>query len=196
MDEKTESLRNLFLEVAGDATVTEQQEEGRGSLTPKQSVDERLRAVIAKMRDRYEFTTDLSDGDLAALVNAYYDEVKDATIAKQLDVSPATVFRARMDLHLIRERDLDASFEVDALRAALSDGKSVATIADELDIAESTVRRHRRIIETQAAIRRVSQRFVSEFEEILDATGSSMTKSARETGLEDATEGMESNVSF
>ncbi|WP_338730152.1 conditioned medium-induced protein 4 [Haladaptatus sp. DJG-WS-42] len=196
MDEKTESLRDLFLSVAGDTTVTEQQEASRGSLTSKTGVRKRLTAIIDKMRERYAFTTELPDAKLATLVEAYYDDAADEDIATMLDVTPATVFDARMDLHLVRDSDLDADIDLDALRSALADDTPVTTIAADLDTDDATIRRATRVIKTQAERRRVSDRFVTDFEEILDAISTSMTKSTRETGLKDATEGMESNVSF
>ncbi|WP_332897441.1 conditioned medium-induced protein 4 [Haladaptatus sp. CMSO5] len=197
MDEKTESLRNLFLSVAGDTTVTEQQEASRGSLTSKTGVRKRLTAIIAKMRERYAFTTELTDAKLATLVEAYYEDESDDAIATTLDVTPETVFHARMDLHLVRDSDVDTDFDLDALRTALAADTPVTTIATDLDTDEATVRRAQRVSNAQAARRRVSDRFVSDFEEVLDANlSTSMTKSTRETGLEDATEGMESNVSF
>ena len=47
MDEKTEELRDLFLDVADDGTVTESQEETPGSLTEERPEDERLDDVPA-----------------------------------------------------------------------------------------------------------------------------------------------------
>ena len=163
MDEKTEQLRDIFLEVSEDGTVTERQAANRGSLSADDSdVAERVAAVIAEMRDRYEFTTGLNDGTLV----------------------------------LVREHDTDAPFDLGDLRALLEEDASVADAAAELGVSESTVRRYRHVVAAQDAARGVSERFRSEFEDAVGEIGDRMTADAKEDGLEDATDGMETNVSF
>lgn len=197
MDEKTEQLREIFMDVADDGTVTERQEAGRGSLSDDDdAVAERVAAVIAEMRDRYEFATELDDDALVRVVRGYYEGETDTDIAEAVDTSRDAVFRARLDLHLLRERDTDAPFELSALRRRLDDGASVTEAADELDVSESTVRRYRRVVEAQDEARRASERFRSAFEDAVGAIGDRMTEDAKEDGLEDATDGMETNVSF
>jgi len=52
MDEKTEELRDIFVDVAGEDTVTERQEAGHGSLlSDEDGVEERLLAVIDGLGD-------------------------------------------------------------------------------------------------------------------------------------------------
>lgn len=201
MDEKTEQLRDIFMEVADDVTVTEHQEENRGSLAAEdRDVQERLRSVITEMRDRYEFSTSLSDEELARVVEAFYAGDNDTEIARRLgdESLSRTVSRARIDLHLVTDRDLDAPFDYGAFREAIDAGSSTREIASEFDVSESTVRRYRRILETQRERRVVADRFREEFEQILDdrALSDRLTADIKETGLEDATEGMETNVSF
>ena len=200
MDEKTEELRDIFMDVTDESTVTEQQEETHGSLHSETEVDERLEAVIARMRDRYDFGTTLSDEELVTVVRGYYDGDSDAEIARELgDASLGkTVSRARIDLHLIRDSDTDAPFDLDELREQFDAGASTAECADELDVSESTVRRYRRIIETQQEKRTVNDRFTDEFENVLRDRELSdrMTEVVQKDGLDDATEGMETNVSF
>ena len=200
MDEKTEELRDIFMDVTDESTVTERQEETHGSLSSETEVDERLEDVVARMRDRYDFGTTLSDEELVTVVRGYYAGNSDAEIARELgDASLGkTVSRARIDLHLIRDSDTDAPFDLDDLRDLLDDGAATADCADELDVSESTVRRYRRVIETQQEKRTVNDRFTDEFENILRDRELSdrMTEEVQKDGLDDATEGMETNVSF
>lgn len=199
MDEKTEELRDIFMDVTDEDTVTESQEETRGSLTEdEQAVADRLEEVVAEMRERYGFGTDLADRDLCRVVRGFYEGESDSTVADALDVSRRVVFRARLDLHLVRDRDTDAPFEMATLRELLARDRSVSEIADELDVSESTVRRYRRVVNAQDEARRVSDRFRSEFEDILTDAGitTQMTTDIKEDGLEEATEGMETDVSL
>lgn len=199
MDEKTEELRDIFMDVAEGDTVTERQEEGRGSLaTDPERDDDYLERVIRSMRERYDFSTDLSDEALVTVVRGFYEGDADSEIADALDVDRRVVFRARTDLQLLRDRDRDAPFDLDDLRALLDEGQPVADIAAELDVSESTVRRYRRVVDAERAIQRTGERYLEEFRDAfvdLDLS-SSMTEDMKEDGLEDATEGMETNTSF
>ena len=199
MDEKTEQLRDIFMAVAEGETVTEQQEASRGSLASGGSVEERLRSVIDTMRDRYDFATSLTTDELVVVVRGFYAGRNDSEIARDLgdDSLSKTVSRARIDLHLVTDRDLDAPFEIDALRERLG-RQPMTAIADDLDVSESTIRRYRRIVEVQDERKVVGDRFRAEFERLLEdrELEERFTEETRETGLEDATEGMETNVSF
>ena len=200
MDEKTEELRDIFMDVTDESTVTEQQEETHGSLSSEAEVDERLEDVVARMRDRYDFGTTLSNAELVTVVRGFYADDSDAEIARDLgDASLGkTVSRARIDLHLIRDSDTDAPFDMEELRDLLDRETSTTDCADELDVSESTVRRYRRVVETQQERRTVNDQFREEFENVLHDRELSdrMTEDIQEDGLDDATEGMETNVSF
>lgn len=199
MDEKTEELRDIFLNVTDEATVTERQEASRGSLTGgDRDVEAHLRRVVADMREATEFATDLNDDELVRVVRGFYEGERDSDIADALDNSRSVVFRARMDLHLVRDRDLDAPFELSTLRDLLDDGRSTADIAAELDVSASTVRRYARVIRAQHAARQVSHRYRSAFEEAFTEVdlSVSMTSEMKEDGLEGALDGTETNVSF
>lgn len=203
MDDKTEELRDIFMDVTDEDTVTEPQEEGRGSLADEQSdedVEAGIRSVIEEMRERYEFDTDLGDEALARVVRGYFEGDSDTEIAEAIDADRRAVFRARLDLQLLRDRDTDAPFEMADLRDLLVDDVPVSGIAEELDASESTVRRYRRVLRAQHEARQVSHRFRAEFEDqFTDAELSEqMTSDVKEDGLEEATEGMESesDVSF
>lgn len=198
MDEKTEALRELFVQVTEEDTVTETQTESRGSLTDERSAPEALGDVVDRMREEFDFATSLPDSDLVHIVEDFYRGASDTEMANDLDVSRRTIVRARLDLHLIRERDRESPFDFETLETLHRDGFSNEEIGFRLDVSASTVRRYRRIIEAQTEMRRVSERFRSEFEDVLvDADlGDTLTQDVTADGLEDATEGMETNVSF
>jgi hypothetical protein len=201
MDEKTEELRDLFVEVTDEETVTERQEEGPGSLTDadEAAVADRIAAVVAEMRERYDFVTDLDADTLVTVVRGFYDGAADAAIADTLDTDPDTVFRARMDLHLLDD-DTEFPFDLADLRDARADadGSDAATLADTLDADPETVERALLVAETQKAIRRVSGRFRSEFEDAIPDAALSvrLTESAQEDGLEEAAEDIETDTKF
>ena len=200
MDEKTEELRDIFMDVTDEATVTEQQEETPGSLQSEAEVEDRLEAAVAEMSDRYDFGTSLSAAELVTVVKGFYAGDSDAEIARRLgdESLGKSVARARIDLHLVRDADTDAPFDLDALRNLLDEGASDVDCADELDVSESTVRRYRRVVETQQERRTVNDRYRDEFENVLQdrELSEQMTADVHDDGLDDATEGMETNVSF
>ena len=198
MTDNTEELRDIFEDISDEDTVTETQEDSRGSLTRERASEERLREIIGRMHEDHEFESSLSNDELITVVERFYDDATDTAIADELGVSRRDVFRARLDLHLIRDRDTDAPFDLAALRDLLDDDRSTGEIADALDVSGSTVRRYRRVVEAQNEARRVSDRFRSEFEDaLLEAgMGEEFTDEMADDGLEEATEGTETNVSF
>lgn len=200
MDEKTEQLRDIFLDVADEETLTERQEESRGSLADEATTEERLRSVIEAMRDRYEFHTSLSDDQLVDVVKGFFAGKNDTAIARDLgdESLSKTVSRARIDLHLVTDRDRDAPFDLDVLRELLETDRAMTDIADEFGVSESTVRRYRHVVEIQNERRLVSDRFHEEFAMIAEdrELGERLTAEVKQSGLEEATEGMETNVSF
>ncbi|ELY35919.1 hypothetical protein [Natronorubrum tibetense] len=196
MNEKTEELRDIFTDVTdGEETVTESQENTRGSLErDERTTEERLESVVQQMRERYAFDTSLSNEDLIAVAKAFYEGDSDDDIAADLGVDPADVFEARMSLHLIGEDDAD---EVD-LAAIRDREEDDATLADEYDVSDDQIRRYRRIAAAEDESRAANDRYRDEFNSLLaDADLSErMTTDVREDGLEDATEGMETDVEF
>ena len=87
MDEKTEQLRDLFLEATGADTVTEGQTESPGSLVDRDdaAVSDRLRELIGVMRERYEFSTDLDDKAYELVCRAHLtDAAADDAIAETI----------------------------------------------------------------------------------------------------------------
>jgi hypothetical protein len=199
MDDKTEQLRDIFMDVADEETVTETQHESHGSLaTDEDSVDARLRSVIERLGEKFDVRARLDDEQLCRLVRAFYAGDDDETIAAEFDCSPAAVFRARMHLHLVREADLPGEELEAAIRDwdGQSDEDATERLAAEFDVEEPTVERAREVVAAVDRSRRVSHRFRTSFEEILTDADISVqfTADAHEDGLEDATEGAEVDV--
>jgi hypothetical protein len=145
-------LTDIYLDVAEDIeSTTEQQHEQRGSWRPSATTDTRISDTIAEMQDRYGLQTQLSDDQLFTLVKAFFDGESDTGIARQLgDASlDKTVTRARLGLHLFRESDTTADFDIDALRECFAADNSGAECARRLDIGKSTANRYRRIFEAK-----------------------------------------------
>ncbi|RXK50151.1 conditioned medium-induced protein 4 [Halorientalis pallida] len=202
MDEKTEELRDIFVEVTDEETVTERQEEGPGSLADadEAAVADRIAAVVATMRERYDFATDLDDDALVTVVRGFYDGADDAAIAEPLDETSDEVFRARMDLHLLDDEDTAFPFALSDLRDARADADDpdTAALADTLDADPETVERALAAASAQEAIRRVSGRFQSQFEDAIPdaALSIQLTEAAQESGLEEAAEDIETDTKF
>lgn len=199
MDEKTERLRDIFLAVSDEETVTERQTAARGTLAGATVDAATLAGVVAEMRGRYEFATHLDDSALATVARGFYAGHSDAAIAREIgDVSASTVRRARLDLHLVTDRDLDAPFDLDDLRRLRDEDSTTAAIAEALDVSPSTVRRYALALDAQARRRLVGDRYREEFDRLLgDAElAGGLTAAIRETGLREATEDTETNVSF
>lgn len=202
MDNKTEELRDIFLDVADEETVTESQEAERGSLTgDDRPVDERLQSVVDEMREKFTFTAGFTDEEYCDLVRLFYDGATDAEMADALSCPADKVFEARLDLHLVREDDPPGDVgesELTTIREQLAADEPPTEIAGALDLDGTAVERARAVIEAENRSRRVSQRFRTAFEETLtdaDLTVQ-LTGEAHDDGLDDATEGAEVDVDF
>jgi hypothetical protein len=220
MDEKTAELRDIFVETTGSDTVTERQAESPGSLTGRDeaAVDERVRELVAAMRERYDFSTDLDDATYARIARGHFELADDAAIAAALAegedasdagdeaaepvaVDPATVRDARFDLHLVREADreaADAPFEYADLKSLTAEGRSIVECAEELGADPDTVAKYARVARVDLTSTRANDRFRDEFRDLLtdaDIEGSH-AESAREDGLKEATEDIETDVSL
>lgn len=200
MDDKTQELRDIFLDVSEEETVTESQEDTHGSLASDDEIDDRIMETIDRMREEFEFQTDLADDTLVALVRAYYSGDDDEEIAETLDadVTPREVHAARLDLHLLRPEDTEVDFDLTVLREHLEADTPVDEITDELDIDEATVEEYRDVLRVRAIIQRTNARYPIEFEDALQDTqiADRLTHDTREDGLDEATEGQEVDVSF
>jgi hypothetical protein len=199
MDDKTEQLRDIFMEVSDEGTVTESQAETRGSLATDEddeSVAEQLRRVVAELREAESFDTDFETGTYVRLVQAFYDDAADEALAEDLDLTREEVFRARMDLHLLREADADAPFDLAELRRRTE--ASDEALAAAFDVDEATVRQYRRVVAAEDAARVANHRYRTEFEELLTdvALAGEYAEGLREDGLDEAAEDIETDVSF
>ncbi|MDR5671954.1 putative transcriptional regulator, contains HTHdomain [Halalkaliarchaeum sp. AArc-CO] len=200
MDEKTEELREIFIDATGSESVTEGQVESPGSLTDgdEGAVLDRVAELVGTMRERYEFDSSLCDRELVDVVRCHFDGADDDAIADHLGVDREGVFRARMDLHLVADGDRDAPFELETLKRLHADGVSMAERVETLDADEETVRRYSAVVDAELESTRANDRFRDEFRELLtdaDIEGP-LAQDAHEDGLEEATEDIETDVSF
>lgn len=187
--EKTDRLREIFLDVADDPTVTEAQEETHGILQDTSAVDETLSDIIREMKTKYEFQTSLSITELAQLVRLFYDEYSDTAIARELGNASRdkAVARARIHLQLFRETDFDSPFDLDRLRDLLREDIPTADIAETLGVSKSTVRKYRRVIEVERAANADDHRYRRRFEATLAAPEQDEDiRKSLEDGLDDA----------
>ena len=230
MDEKTSELRDIFVETTGSETVTERQAESRGTLTDRDeaAVDERVREVVAAMRERYDFSTDLDDATYARIARGRFEEDGDEAVAaalveereadKEADedgerseagtesegapvVEPATVRDARLDLHLVRETEReidDAAFDYDDLKRLTAEGRSIVECAEALDADPDVVAKYARVARVDLTSTRANDRFRDELRDLLtDAEiEGSHAETARNDGLEAATEDMETDTNL
>jgi len=144
MDDKTAELRDIFLDATdGEGTVTERQAERRGSLVDgdPEAVDASLRDLVATMRDRYDFDTDLDADGYVRLIRGFYDGTDDDTLAEALGIDRETVVRARLDCHLVREDDAETpAVEASRERAVRANHRFRDAFVDLLTDADLTDR--------------------------------------------------------
>ncbi|GGL47601.1 conditioned medium-induced protein 4 [Halocalculus aciditolerans] len=202
MNEKTEELRDIFTKVTDETTVTEQQADTHGTLASDVDVDDRLADVVTDMRDDLDFTSSLDTDQYVAVVRGFYADETDADIAADLDTDPETVTDARFDLHLVRDDDADPDVEA-AVRERLAadpttdpDADLDADLADDIDVDADAVASARRVVRTRREIDRVNDRYRSEFRNLLadHELATRLTEDIHEDGLQDATEGQETNT--
>lgn len=216
MDEQTEHLRDVFLEATGEETVTERQEASPGSLVDRDeaAVTDRIVAIVGTMRERESFETGLSTAAYGRVARGVFGGESDEAIAGALDaheefglrsdtgeaIDAETVRRARLDLHLVRASDRETVAPYAALRQLLADDpdRSAETCARRLDAPIEAVERALPAARADLASARVNDRFRDEFRSLLtDADLSeSHAAAAREDGLREATEDIETDVSF
>ncbi|MBP1987934.1 conditioned medium-induced protein 4 [Halolamina salifodinae] len=200
MDEQTEELRDLFVETTGEESVTERQEADRGDLSDvtAEDAEERIAELVAEMRERYEFESGLDDDALVRVVMGFYRDESDAEIAEAVDADEETVFLARVDLHLVRDSDRDATFPLADLRELIVDDVPLEERADRLDGDADTeaVEHYSRVVEAELRSTRANDRFTAQFADLLTDADlrESHTGDAHETGLEEAAEDIETNT--
>ncbi|MDZ7687184.1 MAG: conditioned medium-induced protein 4 [Halobacteriales archaeon] len=197
-EKKAEELRDIFVEVTDESTVTEEREEERGTLPGEEEIDDEIRGTVDEMRDEYGFETSLEDDDVVQVVRLYNDGASDAEIARELgdDSLDKTVRRARIGLHLFHDSDFDAPFDIDRLEELLDEEATNSEIADELDVSSSTVRSYRRAVEARRESEEADGEYAERFEAVLEdhEISERFTPNAKRDGLEDATEDAEVDV--
>ena len=198
MDEKTRSLRDLFMNVAERETLTERQQESPGTLTGDHSREQRVYTLIGEMRDRFGIAPSLDDDALLSIARGHFADNGDAAIATELGVDEDDVTRARLQLHLVSDADRDLAVDPKAIRRAVADGADVADLAERFDADVEVLERAYRVAIAEREMRRNNYRFRDELSALLDDGDLSerLTAAGKETGLEDATEGLETNTSF
>lgn len=200
MDEKTQELRDIFLDVSEDETVTESQEDTHGSLASDEEIDDRIADAITQLREEFDLATDLDENALVSIVRAFYRGDSDDEIADEVDadVTAEDVLEARLDLHLLRPEDTETDFDLATLREHLENDTPTDQICEDLDIDAETVEHYRDVLEVRAILQRSNARYPIEFEDALQDTqiAERLAHDAREDGLDEATEGQEVDVSF
>lgn len=200
MDEKTEQLRDLFMDVAEEETVTEHQTDERGSLTTTERTEDRVRTVIEQLTERYEFHSDLEIDELRLVVEGWYEDKDPGEIADALpaDVDTMAVKRAAVDLHLVDLETLDGAIDLDRVRDAIQEDRPIAAIADDLGIPEDRLKHYSHALEVNDERRVVGDHYREEFDRVLADRdlGEQLTDEIKESGLDGATEGLETNTSF
>ncbi len=197
MDEKTADLRDLFVETTGEESVTERQTAGRGTLVDDGDATT-VHEVVAAMRGRYAFTTVLDDAALVAVVRGVHEGRDDDAIAGELGVDPAAVVDARFDLHLVRDADRDPPTGVDAalLQRRAAEDASLSDAAEAVGAAPDEVARPYRAALSDVESRRANHRFRDEFAALVADADLSGRLTAADDGLREATEDIETDVSF
>ena len=173
------------------------------------------------MRERYGFSTPLDDDAYALVARGRFADEDDAATAAairdgleggddELDpdkIDAETVRKARLDLHLVRESDRevdtpdgdsDATFAYADLKRLTAAGNSIVECAEELDAQPDVVARYAAVARTDIASTRANDRFRDAFRDLLtdaDIEGS-LASDAREDGLREATEDIETDVSL
>ncbi len=207
MDEKTEALRDLFVDATGAETVTERQAESPGSLTDRDedAVAARVAELVSTMRERYAFDAGLNNAGYRRVAVGFFDDEDDATIAAALadgsmSIDADVVREARFDLHLVDEddRDTPAPVEYAAVKRAVAADRRITELAATFSVDAETVDAYVPVAEADLASTRVNDRFRDELRTLLtdaDLEGSHAA-TAREDGLRDATEDIETDVSL
>jgi len=217
MDEKTADLRDIFIETTGTETVTDEQQNDRGSLidSDDKTVDDRLHAIITQIRNRFDDELSLSTETAALIARGFFNpqfnseagddnqwsRIADAQLAASIDdpdIDSETVFDVRMSLHLITDADRKAPFDLDRLRSLRAEGMTATACADTLETTTETVNRLVRVIEAEAESRQVSHRFRASLANLLSdsALSERLATDARRDGLEPAIDDMETDVSL
>lgn len=198
MDDKTEELRDIFIDVADDPTVTEEQEETPGTLAGDRAVTDRLTTLIEERRDHAPMRTSFDTETLIRLAREFYEGASDEAIASDLDVDTDDIREARLDLHLVTEEDRTGPLPFDSVRHALAKGKSLVEMAENEDLPPKELEPQWEVAEVESRMRRLNYRFRDEFDDLLGDgdLAEHLTDEITDDGLEDATDGLEVDTAF
>ncbi len=198
MDEKTEQLRDLFVDVTRGEAVTEQQRETPGTLADDESKDERIRELIEAMDERYGLPETIDREGYLTVAYGFYDGQTDEELATELSVSAKAVRRARFALHLVHDADHEGPVDPHRIREAVSSEVSAADLVSETDADEDAIRAQLEAARATGRMRQSSHRFRDQFDELLgDAdVADHMPDDLTEDGLREATEDMEIETGF
>ena len=198
--EKVEQLTDIFEDITGESSTTEQQHEDRwaSAATEGAATDGSIRSIIREMTDEYGIETSLDENELVTLVRQYHAGKSDTEIARTLGSSSRdkTVARARISLHLFQETDFDAPFELSRQRELLDQDAPTAEIADTLSASKSTVRAYARVLNAETEAEHADHEYQYRFEQALadtevdsdgtDQFSETVSPSAYASGLDDA----------
>lgn len=198
MDDKTAELREIFIDVSDRDTVTESQEESPGSLADDTDRRERVADLIAEMQDTYEFESSFDVEALVRIADGYFEDESDAELAATFDTTADAIREARLDLHLIRDDDRSEIPEIDRVQEALDAGRGPAELATDFDLEPDAAELAARLVRTEQEMMRSNYRFRDEFRSLLgdEDLSDQLTEAAKQDGLEDATEGIETTTAF
>jgi DNA-binding NarL/FixJ family response regulator len=201
--EKVEQLTDIFHDIAGGSTTTEHQHEDRwaSASTAHSDADDTIRSIIQEMADEYDIRTSLEEDELVTVVRRYHAGEGDTEIARTLGTPnrDKTIARARISLHLFRDTDSDAPFDLAQLRELLGHEAPTTEMADTLSASESTVRAYARVVTAEIEAEQADHEYQHRFEQALSDTerdsddtnlfSETLSASARASGLEDAVGG-------
>lgn len=187
---ETAHLRELFTDITGQSSVTEEQRQTHGTVRTEKEVTDTIQAIIDEIRDRYSIDTTLDDDDLIDIVRGFHQGLSDRAIARTLgNVNlDRAVARARLQLHLFRDVDFEAPFDIDRLEELWANGQSTSDIANKLEVSPSTVRFYRTAVAAREDAQRVNHQFQMRFAELFDGHNFSehLVSSLRHEGITDA----------
>ncbi|EMA40717.1 hypothetical protein C448_12616 [Halococcus morrhuae DSM 1307] len=197
---KVEQLTDIFHDITGESSTTERQHEDRWASVSADSSDgnDTIRSIIREMTDEYGIQTSLDEDELVTVVQRYHAGEGGREIARTLGTPnrDKTITRARVSLHLFRDTDFDAPFELSRLRELLDQDASNEEIADTLSTSKSTVRAYARVLAAEAEAEQASHEYQSRFKQALtdaetdnddtDQFSETVSPTAYASGLEDA----------
>ncbi|ERG98738.1 MAG: hypothetical protein J07HQX50_02785 [Haloquadratum sp. J07HQX50] len=208
MDNKTANLRDLFIETTGSKKTTESQAVDRGTLLKRAAaddVDAALSDIVDEMESTFTFRSSLSQERYVELIKTFYSVggrsawsiSEDAQFRPSVAEDAIVIRTARIDLHLIADVDRIGPLSPNEAYQRSTD-HSLSAIANTVGCDLDTIERLVRVGKAESESRRVNHQYRNTFRQLLtDAELSEqLTADAREDGLREATEDIETNVSL